>query len=134
MSKQFTISGCSMLTMCPTAPTRRCPSRLTGLLEAAWRYFDGVAATAPAQLRKGPRGGRRDRDAIVDHVREAERSYGRKAGARVPPRTPGSSSGRRSPRPCAPEILMAPWPVRYALRRIAWHVLDHAGEVADKSS
>ena len=25
------------------------------------------------------------------------------------------------------------WPVRYAFRRIAWHVLDHAWEIEDKS-
>jgi hypothetical protein len=25
------------------------------------------------------------------------------------------------------------WPVRYAARRIAWHVLDHAWEIEDKS-
>jgi hypothetical protein len=26
-----------------------------------------------------------------------------------------------------------PWPARYAIRRIAWHVLDHAWEIEDKS-
>jgi hypothetical protein len=25
------------------------------------------------------------------------------------------------------------WPPRYAARRIAWHVLDHAWEIEDKS-
>jgi hypothetical protein len=25
------------------------------------------------------------------------------------------------------------WPLRYAVRRSAWHVLDHAWEVEDKS-
>ncbi|HET6213465.1 MAG TPA: hypothetical protein VFE14_11405, partial [Micromonosporaceae bacterium] len=25
------------------------------------------------------------------------------------------------------------WPARYAARRIAWHVLDHAWEIEDKS-
>ena len=24
------------------------------------------------------------------------------------------------------------WPVRYAIRRMAWHVLDHAWEMQDK--
>jgi len=45
-------------------------------------------------LAKGPRGRRRDRDRIADHVREAERAYGRKLGVQVPPRTPGPSSAR----------------------------------------
>jgi len=25
------------------------------------------------------------------------------------------------------------WPARYAVRRIVWHVLDHAWEIQDKS-
>ena len=106
--------------------------RQTGLLEAAWRYLDSVVASAPAQLRKGPRGGGRDRDAIAEHVREAERSYGRKAGARVPPRTPWEQqraaivAALRAGTPGA-------WPVRYVIRRMAWHVLDHAWEIEDKS-
>ena len=62
--------------------------RLTALLEAGWDYLDSVVADAPAVLRKGPRGGGRDRDAIADHVRGAERSFSGKCGARVPPRTP----------------------------------------------
>jgi hypothetical protein len=33
--------------------------RLASLVEAAWTVFDRVAATSPAELRKGPRGGSR---------------------------------------------------------------------------
>ena len=108
--------------------------RQTALLEAAWRYFDGVAATAPAQLRKGPRGGGRDRDAIVEHVREAERSYGRKVGARVPPRTPWEQQRAAIATALRSGGSDAAWPVRYTLRRLAWHVLDHAWEIEDRSS
>src|SRR4051794_19939806 len=42
--------------------------RLAALVQAAWEVFDDVAAAAPAELRKGPRGGGRDRDKIVAHV------------------------------------------------------------------
>ncbi|HSR22617.1 MAG TPA: hypothetical protein VLW53_03635, partial [Candidatus Eisenbacteria bacterium] len=35
--------------------------RLAALVEAAWTTFDRVVAGAPAELRKGPRGGGRDR-------------------------------------------------------------------------
>jgi hypothetical protein len=42
------------------------------LMEAGWKLFDEVVAAAPASLRKGPRGGGRDRDAVVDHVVRAE--------------------------------------------------------------
>jgi hypothetical protein len=109
-------------------------ARLTGLLEACWAQLDAVLATAPEELRKGPRGGGRDRDAIAAHVREAERAFCSRAGVRVPPRTPwheqraalaGSlRSGSRD---------AARWTARYALRRCAWHVLDHAWEIQDRS-
>jgi len=26
------------------------------------------------------------------------------------------------------------WPARYAVRRLAWHVMDHAWEIEDRSS
>jgi len=99
-------------------------------LERCWAALDRAVEVSSAELRKGPRGGGRDRDAIADHVREAERSYGRKIGVRVPPRTPWDEqraellAGLRAPD--------GPWLPRYALRRIAWHVLDHAWEIQDK--
>jgi hypothetical protein len=34
--------------------SRRVAGRHVGLLELAWAYLDGVAAAAPASLRKGP--------------------------------------------------------------------------------
>lgn len=65
-------------------------------------------------------------------VREAERSYGRKIGVRLPPRTPWDEQRlavRAALRSGGPADA---WPVRYAYRHIAWHVLDHAWEVEDK--
>jgi hypothetical protein len=108
-------------------------NRLTGLLASCWHYFDGVVVGAPERLRKGPRGGGRDRDAIVDHVREAERSYARRIGVRLPPRTPWPDQrAALLPALCAAAPNDA-WSARYALRRVAWHVLDHAWEIEDKS-
>jgi hypothetical protein len=104
------------------------------LLQRCWTYFDKVVAGAPASLRKGPRGGGRDRDKMVDHVREAERAYAPKAGVRVPPRTPW---------PEHRELIVdglrdgvaedTAWPLPYVVRRMAWHVLDHAWEIEDRS-
>jgi hypothetical protein len=108
--------------------------RQAGLLAACWGRFDELAAGAPGELRKGPRGGGRDRDAVVDHVREAERSYGRKLGVRVPPRTPWAEQREAlltALRAGAPDGV---WPARYGFRRVAWHVLDHAWEIEDKST
>ena len=113
--------------------TRKERERLVGLLAASWEYLDAVAAVSPAELRKGPRGGGRDRDAMLNHVREAERAYAAKVGCRVPPRTPWDQqrgmivAGLRSAPPDSA------WPVRYAIRRITWHVLDHAWEMEDRA-
>jgi hypothetical protein len=105
--------------------------RCARLLEASWSVFDAVVAGAPATLRKGPRGGGRDRDQIVDHVEEAEQVYARKLGIR--------HREVDSLREAVAEVVRAApggttWPVRYAARRIAWHVLDHAWEIDDRSS
>lgn len=107
--------------------------RLAGLVQACWQAFDAVVAGAPEQLRKGPRGGGRDRDPIGEHVQEAERSYGRQLGIRLAPGTPWPEqrealAGAMRARPAG-----TPWTVRYAATRIAWHVLDHGWEIEDKS-
>ena len=51
----------------------------------AGRSWTGSPSRRPSELRKGPRGGGRDRDKVVDHVIEAERSYARTIGVRHPP-------------------------------------------------
>jgi hypothetical protein len=117
------------------------PERLAALVEAAWVVFDEVAAGAPAELRKGPRGGGRDRDKVVAHVVNAEASYIRSLGLKA------STAGQEVPTPTwRPAVLDAlrqarepgpvkerGWTPRYAARRIAWHVLDHAWEIEDRT-
>ncbi len=107
--------------------------RLAGLLERCWRALDAVVQAAPAELRKGPRGGGRDRDAVVDHVREAERSYGRTIGVRLSPGTPWEDQRAALSAAFRDGAPGGSWPARYAVRRFAWHVLDHAWEIEDKS-
>jgi hypothetical protein len=116
------------------AITTRNLKRQVTVLQDCWAYFDGVVDAAPATLTKGPRGGGRDRDEIVPHVQEAERHYCSKLGTRLPPRTPWAEQ-----RAVITEALLAgspegAWPSRYSLRRLAWHVLDHAWEIEDKSA
>jgi hypothetical protein len=117
--------------------------RLATLLQAAWTFFDQVAATTPAELRKGPRGGGRDRDKMVDHVLGAEVAYARKIGIRH--RQPALDDGPAiaalraaivvtvRPAPGGTPVQDTGWPPRYAVRRLAWHVLDHAWEMQDRS-
>jgi hypothetical protein len=121
--------------------------RLVRIMEAGWECFDQVVAGAPASLRKGPRGGGRDRDAIVDHVVGAEvEMYARKLGLRLPRPALDDHAARAAARAAVANALRASagsgshpagskgWPPRYAIRRIAWHVLDHAWEIEDKSA
>jgi hypothetical protein len=72
-----------------TAEAERAPvppaaaKRLAGLVTAAWAEFDDIVAVTPEELRKGPRGGGRDRDKMVDHVLGAEAAYARKIGVKL---------------------------------------------------
>jgi hypothetical protein len=103
------------------------------VLADCWNYFDAVVERAPPTLRRGPRGGGRDRDVIVDHVRNGERAYCSRAGVRVAPRTPWDRQRQVLLATLRGPVLNAKWPPAYALRRCAWHVLDHAWEIEDKS-
>lgn len=114
--------------------------RLAALLEASWAELDRVAAAAPEELlRKGPRGGGRDRSKVVAHVIDAEAAYAAVLGRKHKPIDPPAVAAMRAD---LLEILRRPsdgspigsrrWPARYAARRIAWHVLDHAWEIEDR--
>lgn len=102
------------------------------LLQASWTYLDGVAGGSPEGLRKGPRGGGRDRDAMLKHVQEAERAYAPKVGCRVPPRTPWDEQRSMIVAGLRDAPADTAWPVRYTIRRLAWHILDHAWEMEDR--
>lgn len=107
--------------------------RQLSILQDCWNYFDEVVEHAPSHLRPGPRGGGRDRDEIVEHTREAERAYCARAGFRVLPRTPWDEQRDVVVTTLRADTADAKWPSSYALRRIAWHVIDHAWEIEDRS-
>jgi len=119
-------------------------SRLAGLVAAAWERFDAVAASAPEELRKGPRGGGRDTSRVVSHVMDADRGYADAIGIKIRPFAPEDAAAIRSLRDQVLDALRAArsgdplagrrWPARYAAHRIAWHALDHAWEIEDRSS
>ena len=117
---------------------------LVALLEGGWKVFDRVAAHAPAKLRKGPRGGGRDRDAVHEHVIGAENGYARVLGIKQDQAKHDDKKGIKEMREALVELLSKPWdgtpyrhkswPPRYAVRRLMWHALDHAWEIEDKSA
>jgi hypothetical protein len=109
--------------------------RRAALVQAAWDTLDEVCRSAPEQLRKGPRGGGRDRDAIVTHVVDAERAYAAKMGLHAKDEPDLRAAVLRMVSAPSDGAALKPngWTARYAARRIAWHVLDHAWEIEDKS-
>jgi hypothetical protein len=112
--------------------------RLAALVEAAWAAFDRIATAAPEELRKGPRGGGRDTAKVVDHVHGADEGYASVLGIAPADRHPVERlratelAVLREPSDGTP-IAGRKWPPRYAARRIAWHALDHAWEIEDRT-
>jgi hypothetical protein len=123
--------------------------RLERLLKAMWAAFDAAVAQAEGkELRKGPRGGGRDLEGIVNHVVEADLAYLRKLGWKVA-RAKGEedSEPMKRVREGVVEGLKAAaagqlpekgprggkrWSPRRFVRRHAWHVLDHVWEIEDR--
>jgi hypothetical protein len=123
--------------------------RMQTVLQACWQAFDRAVQRATGrELRKGPRGGGRDLAKIVDHVLEADRAYlarlawkhkreGEEDPAKELSRTRQAilnalnvavDEGLPEQGPRGGII----WPARYFIRRVAWHVLDHAWEIEDR--
>jgi len=124
--------------------------RLVALLRAAWDTFDDAAKAAEGRrLTTGPRGGGRDLGRVVEHVRDAEVSYLSKLGSRAPAPSDRPAAERMAALRAAftdaldalargepiptPSRTQKLWSPRYAVRRTAWHVLDHAWELEDRA-
>jgi hypothetical protein len=118
--------------------------RRVALLRVSWDMLEEVVADSPAELRKGPRGGGRDRDEIRRHVIEAERDYARKIGVRHKPFEMDDASALKAMREEIADVLSKAsngkplvsngWNASYAVRRMAWHVVDHIWEIEDRRS
>ena len=118
--------------------------RHVALLRAAWDMLEERVAASPAELRKGPRGGGRDRDKLRWHVIEAERGYARTIGVRHLPFEMNDTSALNALREEIAAVLSKPsageplgdgrWNASYAVRRMAWHVVDHLWELEDRRS
>jgi len=114
------------------------------LLRAAWAYFDAVAARVSPEMRKGPRGGGRDRDRIISHViRQESESFATGVGLRIPEEAALTPDGLRQYRKDYVEAMraynageierrMKSWTLPFLIRHSAFHTLDHAWEMEDK--
>ena len=110
--------------------------RLAKLVAAAWDSFGATAAAAPEELRKGPRGGGRNTSKLVEHVEGADEAYAREIGIKL--KAPieevraAMLEALREPSDGSP-LADRRWTARYAAHRIAWHALDHAWEIEDRT-
>ena len=111
------------------------------LMRACWAFFDGIRARVSAEMRKGPRGGGRDRDRIVRHTLGAEQDFAAKLGVRAPEGALLTDEGLRAYRDTYCAAIQTyhaegksarNWPLRYLIRHTAFHTLDHTWEMEDK--
>ena len=114
------------------------------ILKAAWAFFDGVAARVSPEMRKGPRGGGRDRHRIIRHtIRTESEDFAKQVGLRIPEEAALTPEGLRQHRETYVEAMraynagkiekrMRSWTLPFLIRHSAFHTLDHAWEMEDK--
>jgi hypothetical protein len=117
--------------------------RAITLLQACWTFFDGVAARVSPVMRKGPRGGGRDRDRIIRHtIRTESEDFAKQVGLRIPEEAALTPDGLKQHRETYVEAMraynagegkrMRSWTLPFLIRHSAFHTLDHAWEMEDK--
>jgi len=117
--------------------------RKINLLRACWAYFDRVAGRVSSEMRKGPRGGGRDRDRIIRHtIRTESEEFAKQVGLRIPQGgalTPDGLVAHREAYIAAMRTYnggegkrMRSWTLPFLIRHSAFHVMDHAWEMEDK--
>jgi hypothetical protein len=113
------------------------------LLRGCWAFFDGTAARVSAEMRKGPRGGGRDRDRIIRHtVRNESEDFAKRVGLRIPEEgalTPDGLVEFREAYVAAMRAYnagegkrMKTWTLPFLIRHSGYHMMDHAWEMEDK--
>jgi hypothetical protein len=114
--------------------------RELALMRAAWAFFDDVRSRVSAELRKGPRGGGRDRDRIVAHTIGVEQDWAKGLGLITPEDRVLDGKELESHRDAYCDAIRAfhaegkmarTWPLRYLIRHTAYHTLDGAWQMED---
>jgi hypothetical protein len=118
--------------------------RAITVLRACWTFFDGVAARVSPEMRKGPRGGGRDRNRIIRHtIRTESEDFAKQVGLRIPEEAALTPAGLRQHRESYVDAMraynagqvqrrMRSWTLPFLVRHSAFHTLDHAWEMEDK--
>jgi hypothetical protein len=115
--------------------------RELALMQACWMFFDAVRSRVSAEMQKGPRGGGRDRDRIVQHTLNVEQDWATKLGVSAPEGALLTDEGLSAYRANYLNAIRAyhaegkaarNWPLRYLIRHTAFHTLDHGWEMEDK--
>jgi hypothetical protein len=113
-------------------------------LQAAWSAFDAAAKRAAGRelAPSGPRGGGRSVDKMTGHVHEAQGGYVSAVGGKSKAGASWSEVQRdfvaainarnRGELPDFGPRGGERWPAMFAIRRSAWHALDHAWEIEDR--
>ena len=111
------------------------------LMQAGWAFFDQVRSRVSADLQRGPRGGGRNRDQIVSHTLVSEVDMTKKLGVTTPREVLLTDEGLQGHREEVVDAVRAfhtrgemarTWPLRYLVRHIAYHTVNHAWEMQDK--
>ncbi len=113
------------------------------LLQASWAFFDAVAARVSPEMRKGPRGGGRDRERIIRHtIRTESEDFAKQVGLRIPEGAALTPDGLRHHRESYVAAMrayntgegrrMRSWTLPFLIRHSAYHTLDHAWEMEDR--
>jgi hypothetical protein len=112
------------------------------LLRACWVFFDDVRSRVSPEMRKGPRGGGRDRDHIVRHTLASEQQdWAKKIGLRPSEDVTLTDEGLQAHRDTYCTAIRAlhaegkmarTWPLRFLIRHTAFHTMDHAWEMEDR--
>lgn len=118
--------------------------RKLGLLQACWAFFDDVVATVSEEMKKGPRGGGRDRLQIFRHtVRVESEDFAKKVGLRIPEEGALEPDALRAYREDYLDAMreynlgdtkrmIKTWNLPFLIRHSAFHTMDHAWEMQDK--
>jgi hypothetical protein len=123
--------------------------RFEKILKACLRTFDAnIKTNIGKSLRKGPRGGGRQLESIIEHVVGSNEGYLNQVGWKLQRDNTIDLNGQlEQTRQAILNALTASargeipakgprggirWTARYFVRRVAWHILDHAWEIEDR--